>query len=397
MELKVEAPVAQATGRARNMLLRRLIDVVALPSTALAPQDRNMAADVLLEVLFASTDTERRLCADRLRQSREAPRRILRYLSHCAIQVAAPILEENDALDSSDLCHIVKEGGADHRLAVARRKVVPSSVGDTIAECEDPAAAIALLENRRAELSVVALDAFLELSRDHAAICSALVKRIELSPSQALTMFWWGDAAVRAQILQRFAAGRDVIIDMCQDVFAVAAEEGWNDPVTRKTLQLIERRQRNRAAIDRSPYDSLEQAVETAAAFGMSPDLAQEIGYLSGVKPVTIAKIISDHGGEPIAVLCKATGLKRAFIDAFWAALRRPTEDAEGRLHPLLAQCRTTYETLSAARAQTTLRYWNWSLSSAFSPSATPKETEEKPSDDRFATPLRTARLVFGR
>ena len=30
---------------------------------------------------------------------------------------------------------------------------------------------------------------------------------------------------------------------------AVAAEEGWQDPLSRKALQFIERRQRNRAAI----------------------------------------------------------------------------------------------------------------------------------------------------
>ena len=39
----------------------------------------------------------------------------------------------------------------------------------------------------------------------------------------------------------------------------------------------------------------------------MTPEMAQEIGYLAGIKPVTSAKILSDAGGEGVAVLCKAT------------------------------------------------------------------------------------------
>ena len=39
------------TRRARMTLLRRLIDVVAMPSSRIPPQDRSMAGDILLEML----------------------------------------------------------------------------------------------------------------------------------------------------------------------------------------------------------------------------------------------------------------------------------------------------------------------------------------------------------
>src|SRR5690606_13072040 len=113
-------------------------------------------------------------------------------------------------------------------------------------------------------------------------------------------------------------AERQEMIALCSDVFEMAAAEGWQDSVARKALQMIERRQRNRAAIDRSPYDSLEGAVQAAAVSGMEAKIAQEIGYLSGIKPVTAAKILSDPGGEALAVLCKATGLKREYLATLW-------------------------------------------------------------------------------
>jgi uncharacterized protein (DUF2336 family) len=68
-------------------------------------------------------------------------------------------------------------------------------------------------------------------------------------------------------------------------MFAMASAEGWQDPLSRKALQFIERRQRNRAAIEKSPYESLDEAVAAAEA-GITRELAEEISYLSGVKPM---------------------------------------------------------------------------------------------------------------
>jgi len=47
---------------------------------------------------------------------------------------------------------------------------------------------------------------------------------------------------------------REILQDAASDVFAMAVAEGWTDPLSRKALQFIERRQRNRAAIDKSPF-----------------------------------------------------------------------------------------------------------------------------------------------
>jgi uncharacterized protein (DUF2336 family) len=62
----------------------------------------------------------------------------------------------------------------------------------------------------------------------------------------------------------------------------------------------------------------------------MTRDIAEEISYLSGLKPMTGAKIFTDPGGEPLAILCKATGLPRAAIRALWRGLRRPDVDSTG-------------------------------------------------------------------
>jgi uncharacterized protein (DUF2336 family) len=177
-------------------------------------------------------------------------------------------------------------------------------------------------------------------------------------------MFWWAASAERKHILMRFSADRLMLIDGCADIFRYAAEEGWTDPVVRKALQVIERRQRNRTALDRSPHESLEAAIKAASVTGLDPATMTEISNLSGIKPLTGEKIFADPGGEGLAVLCKATGLRRGSLRELWLSLRREGEEAEASF----ARVSEVFETLAVAKAQTVLRYWNWSLSSAFSP-----------------------------
>jgi len=195
-----------------------------------------------------------------------------------------------------------------------------------------------------------------------------LLRRRELRPNHAYVLFWWADSDCRRLILQRFAVSREVLQEAAGDVFPMAAEEHWQDDLTRKALQFIERRQRNRAAIEKSPFSSLEEAI-TVAEQGLSREIAEEIAYLAGIKPMTGAKIMTDDGGEGLAVLCKATGLPRSALRSLWRALRRPETTEDGQPAPALTRVTTIYDMVAVDRAQTVLRYWNWSLSSAMTPS----------------------------
>ena len=358
-----------------------------------------MAGDILLDMLLHSSDRERSLCASRLAVCRDAPRRILRYLAQCNFAVSKPLLEESDAFDACDLVEIIENSSMEHRLAIARRRNLCVTVTDCLATVGEPPVVRELLSNRNAPFAEATMDRLIALSREEPSYCAMLAERVELRASHAMAMFWWADAATRRKILTRQAADRSEMVSLCRDVFEMAAAEGWKDDVTRKALQLIERRQRNRAAIERSPYDSLEGAITEAAARGIDAELVQEIGYLAGIKPVTAAKILSDLGGEGLAVLCKSTGLKREYLRLLWTALRRPLEGTMGEPDPAFQHVAETYEVLSVAKAQTTLRYWNWSLSAAYSPGAM-RQTHDMgaPANEEaeYSTSQRTARLVFG-
>jgi uncharacterized protein (DUF2336 family) len=360
-------PAAPAKSRARLALLKRLADVVSLPSSRVNAFERSVTADLLVEILREADTQDRLRVARRVAALTDVPGPLARLLLRDEPEVAQPLLESNASLSETDLLDCVAVGGEAHRRLIASRRNLSEATADALVNSGEIATIEILLRNEGARLSHAGVEALAAMSRTDPLLVAPLLRRPELRPSHAYAMFWWADAASRRTILQRFAVSRDVLQDMSSDIFATAAEEGWQDDLARKALQFIERRQRNRAAIQRSPFDSLEDAVQ-AAEKGMTSETLTEIAYLSGVKPMTAAKIMGDPGGEPLAILCKATGLPKSAVGSLWRAMKRDDLGADGQAAPLFDHVMMTFDMIAVDRAQTVLRYWNWSLAAAASP-----------------------------
>ena len=394
-------PAAPPVYKSRGALLKRLADVVCLPSSRVNAFERAMTADLLVEMLRDAETNERIRVAKRLSGLTEIPASLVRLLLRDRLEVAEGLLVDCASLSDSDLLDCARLAGMEHRRLIAMRRGVSEVVSEALVGFEELVVIEALMRNTTARLSGAAVETIVAATRGDARLVPALLQRPELRPSHAYVLFWWADATARRTILQRFAVSREVLQEAASDVFHLAAAEGWQDALSRKALQFIERRQRNRAAIEKSPFDSLEAAV-AAAQGGLTREIAEEISYLSGLKPMTGAKIFTDPGGEPLAILCKATGLPKAALRALWKGLRRPDVDAQGNINPGLEHVLTTYDILAVDRAQTVLRYWNWSLSSGLTPALMRAIRDgDESAVDEYSVPQRAAMLAltkeFGR
>ncbi|PVM87334.1 DUF2336 domain-containing protein [Caulobacter endophyticus] len=383
--------------KSRAALLKRLADVVCLPASRINAFERAMCADLLVEMLREAVVEEREKVARRLANLSDMPGSLVRLLLRDEVVVARALLENSPNLSDADLIDCLYQATQEHRRLIAIRRGVGEVVADALVDMGEISVVEALLRNELARFSHQGVENVVALTRDNPGLIALLLKRAELRPSHAYVMFWWADAEARRTILQRFAVSREILQEAVGDVFAVASEEGWQDPLSRKALQFIERRQRNRAAIAKSPFDSLEDAV-AAAQTGLTRETAEEISYLAGLKPMTGAKIFTDAGGEPIAILCKATGLPRAAVRALWRGLRRPETDPQGAPSPGLERVLAVFDAIAVDRAQTVLRYWNWSLSSALTP-ALLKAIRDGDTDaiDEYSVPQRAAMLALSR
>jgi uncharacterized protein (DUF2336 family) len=390
-------PEPAATPRSRAALLKRLADVVCLPASRINAFERAMTADLLVEMLRDAVVGEREKVARRLANLTEMPGVLVRLLLRDELPVARTLLEHSPSLSDADLISCLYNSTQDHRRLIAQRRGVSEVVADALVDMDETGVTEVLLRNDLTRFSHQGLENIVAATRDNPQMIPLLLKRAELRPSHAYVMFWWSDADARRTILQRFAVSREILQDAVGDVFPLASAEGWQDPLSRKALQFIERRQRNRAAIAKSPYASLEDAI-AAAQNGMTRETAEEISYLSGLKPMTGAKIFTDPGGEPLAILCKATGLPRGAVRALWRGLRRPETDASGAPSPGLERVLTAFDTIAVDRAQTMLRYWNWSLSSAMTPALLKAIREgDEAAVDEYSVPQRAAMLALSR
>ncbi len=389
--------VAPAESSVRRALVKRLADVICIPASQLTPQERHMAGDVLVELLRDADKPMRISVAKRLVMLNEAPRTILLILARDDIEVAKYILEESRSLTDSDLIFIAKSVTTAHRKTMALRRKISDSVVDALAEYLEEDVVETLLKNKGANFSEKTIQRILTVSRNTPQYVPLLAKRDETRPSHGLTMFWWADHSSRKAILTRFAVTRNVLQETCGDLFAPAAAEGWQDAAVRKALQFIDRRQRNRIAAERSKYDSLEAAIEAAEVIGLTREIAEEISYMAGIKPATGAQIMTDKTGEGLAILCKAPGLHRDYLRKLWVALRRepgPVDEPSDGLQNII----TVYDQISTDKAQTVLRYWNWSLTSSLNVDVLQHiKNGVIPNEDEFGAAAVTAALVFGR
>jgi uncharacterized protein (DUF2336 family) len=354
------APAA-ADPAVRAAIVRKLSDIVSWPATRIAASERQLAGDLLIGFLRAAPSDVRQRCAQRMINLLEAPKPVLRYLARDEIDVARDLLERGQGFDDSDLLSIVRASQPPHWAAIARRKAINAIVVDALLENNERTVALAVVANPGAQLSQFGVDRLVRMTRVEPAIAPALIKREELKANQAFALFWWSDAANRAAILRRFAVDRDVLLAEFAELFAAGAVAAATDMEVRKALQFVERRQRSRAAAAASPYGSLEGAVAVVAERGLDDLLRDEIAHLCGIRPSVGRQIFNDPGGEPVAVLAKAVGLKRAPFDALWQGLARSGGALAAQQY---ARSMAVYDTLANAKAQTVLRYWNWAMTS---------------------------------
>jgi uncharacterized protein (DUF2336 family) len=393
----VEPEAPKAPPRSRLTLFKRLTDVVCLPTSRINAFERAMTADLLVEMLRDASVAEREKVARRLAMLNEMPGVLARLLLRDELPVARALLVEAEKLTDADLISCLYNASMEHRRLIAQRRGVSEVVADALVDMGEPPVIEALLRNELVRLSHQGVESIVAATRDASYLIPLLLRRAELRPSHAYVMFWWADAEVRKTILQRFAVSREILQEAVDDVFGLASAEGWEDPLSSKALQFIAREQRNRAAIGESPFGSLEEAV-AAGANGLTREIAEEISYLSGLKPITGAKIFTDPGGEPLAVLCKAAGLPRGCVRQLWRGLDRQEVDRSGELDHALERVMTIYDMVAVDRAQTVLRYWNWSLTSALSPALLKAIREgEEAALGEYSTPQRSAMLALSR
>src|SRR3546814_8515044 len=109
---------ASSSSSERDLLLRRLADLAVLPPGRMTPQERSLIDTVMASAVARLDASARHRLAERIAQLPEGPPELTLALARDMIDVAAPVLRGSAGLQSSDLVQVVRDGSAEHQLAI---------------------------------------------------------------------------------------------------------------------------------------------------------------------------------------------------------------------------------------------------------------------------------------
>jgi hypothetical protein len=345
------------TPSARATLIRRIADIVVLPSSRISANERAVAGDILIEVLAGVEQAQKMEIARRVATVADAPPALLRFLLLDEPVVARPLLAGLNAIPEALLIEAVRLGQRGHRDLIARRHDLTMPVIDALLEFNETDVARLILRREECTLSPSAVDILVARSSADADLQQLLLRRRELDPAQGLMMFWWVGADSRRRILARFTMNRAIIQDVVQDLYQQVMQAEKPDPVVKEILNFLERRHRPRGANGEIlTMDVVVKALNHARRHH-DAELVHAVSLIAGVSRDLAGRIVRDPGGEPFAVLCKSVGVAR---DSYFSMLAYDvdagSDEARIRSERLLA----IFDSMGRDFSRAALRYWDW-------------------------------------
>ncbi len=317
-----------------------LLELMAA-ATGLQPQERALAADTLLLFLPRMPSQQLVRLAERVAiMDNPPPLLVAKLIRDPRPEVSAPVLERNTYLSDLDMIDHAGGGDTERLRMIARRRALSPVLSAHVVSCGDPAAMLMLLRNAGAQIPHQSFTRLSELATEHPGLLAPLVTRAELPASVAFELFWSLPPELRRLILSRFLTdsivlGKILRIALAGDRSLTAAPPREEGPVSSEALE---------AALD-------------AAAAQRNEEAALRFAELAGLAEATVARILADPHGEPVAVLFKALGLSRGrFIEAL-DRLRSGGGQPFGR-EP--GELQAVFDALSFNKARMLLGYWDW-------------------------------------
>jgi len=260
----------------RPVLLRVATDLFVMKDHH-APEEMRQFQEIALHMLDHVDGETRVAIAGKLATHGGAPAAIVERLIACGGETAAVLLEKSRALGARALVGAACFGDAETAAAVARRNDLAPELVQALAARAESAVLVALAENQSAAISRRSFIALVRRARGDLRLAAALLARADDADDVA-PLFLAADPDERAAIILA---------------------------VKRRALG----RPRQAAA---PPDDALLARLEQLAAQPNRRPFAAMLAAATGARVEDMAKVVDDGGGEPLALVLSALGMKPA-------------------------------------------------------------------------------------
>ncbi|MCB2114404.1 MAG: DUF2336 domain-containing protein [Parvularculaceae bacterium] len=332
----------------RADLLREITDVfMAAPDRYTSTEMQHF--DVILSKVTESVEIALRVeIAEKLADTPNAPRNLVRQLAHDEIMVAQPVLERSAALSEEDLIRVIRQRTQDHMKAISRRREVTPSVSAELVERGDKDVLVALAENQGARFANETMSKLVEQSREITELQSPLTERYDLPANLLTQMYFFVSSALKREILKRSDLLDPALID--------EAIEGNRAKIL---TQAVTGAQNEFSAAQRFIEDKVkagllnESTLKDLVEDRRSTQFLLAFAHLAGVDPSTAQRILQDKSFESLAIGCRAAGFERSTFAKIVFSLQRGDSEQQKALRILDLYLKVPHEA-----AERVMRFW---------------------------------------
>jgi len=333
---------------ARRALFEQVVTLADTGGDGLNTTEAALVDEILTGLVSYMDKGLRKDLADRFAARADAPEGLIRWLAGDEIEIAEPVLRASPLLDDDSLIEIVETKSPDHRLAVAERPGLTASVCGALVARNEPGVILALLDNDSAQIPQSVFEELIERAKGVPPLQRPLIARKDLSPVLAHRLFWAVSQGLRAQILDRFSVPEAEVDRVLSD--ALADGLARLVPEAEAAIAVVTPGEKGAA---RSIAEFLGQL-----RGGEDAALARSLAALLRVREETARKLLSDKGGEALAVACKALEADRSQFTTI-CLLMDYKRFGQARPTGHLSALSQIYDRIPAPRARATVRLWN--------------------------------------
>ncbi len=294
--------------------------------------------------------------AHKLAFAADGPRGLLLMLAKDAIEVAAPILQNSNALTDEDLIDIVESKGAEHASAVAGRQTLSPTVSNAIAKTGHDSALVRILANTAANIDRQTFEIAVLRAEDNQSLQDALVSRHNTPLDLLADLIPVVERVVREQIVAKLAKVDERVLEAAM----IASHE--------RLLRRFAGEKALDEARQRLSAKRLRRALDGTLLVSLLKDKCFDefliaFSEIASVSRQTATRALAHPSPDGVALLCKAAGLRKSeFVTIailgrhHYADTNALEQDLDARFSAAKALTRI-YDELSPAAAQRAVRF----------------------------------------
>lgn len=277
--------------------------VSGLLTMDLKPTEKELIADILINLMRQAERDLRHALAERLSVLEDVPLRLILFMAQDEIGVAESVLRSSPVLNDLDLLYIIQSHDAEYWRAIATRKNLNEPVIDALADTRDVDTACVLAENPGVHFSPFAMEIMGEMATIWKDVARPLLTRSDIPEELSRKLY----TAIGAEMEKTINATLQNELSVLESVKDILQEFSVENKDAFEPTQAMIKAADMFAAKGQLTSDLMIKTLKR----GQISSFVAQISCLSKIRVPKMLEILRQKEGKTLAVTLKALYLAR--------------------------------------------------------------------------------------